>query len=87
VLLLTNAPRPRASVAAQNRRLGVPAHVWDTIATSGDSARSAPFQGVGGRKVWHVGAAQDAPFFDPLSLLDAAGAIERGERGRAEGIV
>ena len=40
VLLLTNAPRPRASVATQLDRIGVPRDCWDVITTSGDSGRT-----------------------------------------------
>jgi ribonucleotide monophosphatase NagD (HAD superfamily) len=48
VVLVTNAPRPRASVAKQLQRLGVPEDCWDVIATSGDAARLAMFEGVVG---------------------------------------
>ena len=41
VVLLTNAPRSRAEVAKQLLRFNVPEDCWDTIATSGDSARVA----------------------------------------------
>ena len=43
VVLMTNAPRHRASVARHLDRLGLPTDTWDTIATSGDSARAAMF--------------------------------------------
>src|SRR3990170_7009800 len=39
VVLLSNAPRPAASVAAQLDRIGVPRFSWDAIVTSGDVAR------------------------------------------------
>ena len=38
VLLLTNSPRPRASVERQLAKIGVPPDCWDIIASSGDSA-------------------------------------------------
>ena len=41
VVLLTNAPRPKSSVAAQLGRMGVPTDAWDEIVTSGDAARFA----------------------------------------------
>jgi hypothetical protein len=44
VVLVTNAPRPRASVEAQIERMGIPRDSWDAIATSGDAARVALFQ-------------------------------------------
>lgn len=87
VVLLTNAPRPRASVARQLERLGVPEDCWDTIATSGDAARLAMFEGVVGEKVWHIGEAHDETFFEPPAILEAPAAIERVELSEAEGIV
>jgi HAD superfamily hydrolase (TIGR01459 family) len=87
VVMLTNAPRPRASVAKQLLRLGVPEDCWDVIATSGDSARAAMFEGVVGRKVWHIGEPHDAPFFEPLELLSDPVEIEKVELNEAEGIV
>jgi HAD superfamily hydrolase (TIGR01459 family) len=87
VVLLTNSPKPRASVAAQIERMGVPRDCWDVIATSGDSARAAMFEGVVGRKVWHIGEPHDAPFFEPMKLLEDPVEIERVELNDAEGIV
>lgn len=87
VLLLTNAPRPRASVAAQLDRLGVPRDCWDVIATSGDSARAAMLTGAVGTKVWHIGEPHDAPFFEKMDLVDDALEITRVPLDEAEGIV
>lgn len=41
VILLTNAPRPAESVAAQLDRLGLPRDCWDYIATSGEAGIAA----------------------------------------------
>ncbi|MEX3014399.1 TIGR01459 family HAD-type hydrolase [Gymnodinialimonas hymeniacidonis] len=87
VLLLTNAPRPRASVATQLDRIGVPRDCWDVIATSGDSARAAMLTGAVGEKVWHIGEPHDAPFFEKMELIEDAVDIERVELDQAEGIV
>lgn len=87
VVLVTNSPRPRASVARQLDRMGVPTDCWDVIATSGDSARAAMFAGVVGRKVWHVGEPQEGSFFEPMTLLDRPVDIERVPLAEAEGIV
>ena len=88
VVLLTNAPRPRQSVADQIRDLGVPDDAWDTITTSGDSARSAMFQGAVGSKVWFMGdTARDMHFFEPLKAIDNPITIERVALEDAEGIV
>ncbi len=87
VVLLTNAPRPRASVAKQVARLGVPDDAWDVIATSGDSARAAMFQGVVGQKVWHIGEPHDRSFFETMDLISDPADIEKVELNAAEGIV
>jgi HAD superfamily hydrolase (TIGR01459 family) len=63
VVLLTNAPRPKSSVAAQLDRMGVPTDVWDDIVTSGDAAQFAMLSGAVGRKVAFIGAEKDMPFF------------------------
>lgn len=87
VLLLTNAPRPRASVATQLDRIGVPRDCWDVIATSGDSARAAMLTGAVGSKVWHIGEAHDAPFFAPMDLVGDGVEITQVPLDEAEGIV
>ncbi|SPF79725.1 TIGR01459 family HAD-type hydrolase [Pseudoprimorskyibacter insulae] len=87
VCLLTNAPRSRHEVAKQLERFNVPADAYDTIATSGDSARSAMFRGEIGKKVWFIGQKHDLPFFEPLSLIENPVEIEQVPLEEAEGIV
>ncbi|XDA96461.1 TIGR01459 family HAD-type hydrolase [Sulfitobacter sp. LCG007] len=87
VVLLTNSPRTRAGVEKQLVHFGVPGDAWDTIATSGDSARMAMYQGAVGEKVWHVGPPTDLRFFEPPKVLDNPHAIERVELDAADGIV
>lgn len=87
VVLLTNAPRPRASVEKQLERMGLPRDTWDTIATSGDSARAAMLRGAVGRKVWFMGEGHDLTFFEPMALVPDAVEIERVDLREAEGIV
>jgi HAD superfamily hydrolase (TIGR01459 family) len=88
VVLVTNAPRPRAGVEAQIDELGVPRDAWDAIATSGDSARWAMFRGAVGQKVWFMGQwERDAGFFEPLHVDEDPVDIERVELEDAEGIV
>ena len=87
VVLVTNAPRPRAGVKEQLAHFKVPEDCWDTIATSGDSARSAMFQGAVGDKVWFIGQPHDMSFFEPLSLLENPIEIERVALEDATGIV
>jgi HAD superfamily hydrolase (TIGR01459 family) len=88
VVLLTNSPKPRAGVEDQILKMGVPTDAWDTIATSGDSARAAMFRGAVGQKVWFMGEwERDAGFFTTMEILDAPQEIERVDLKDAEGIV
>ena len=88
VVLVTNAPRPRKSVAQQLIGFGVPDDAWDTIATSGDSARVAMFRGAVGEKVWFMGNLEtDNGFFESIGVLDNPVNITRVELSEAEGIV
>ena len=87
VVLVTNSPRPRAGVERQLEKIGLPRDAWDTIATSGDSARAAMFLGAVGRKVYHIGEVTDGGFFEPLSVVDDPVEIERVPLDQAEGIV
>lgn len=87
VALLTNAPRPRRDVAEQIDAMGVPRDAWDTIATSGDSARLAMFEGVVGTRVYHIGEPRDLTFFEPIHLIENCAEIERVPLAEAEGIV
>lgn len=75
VILLSNAPRPAASVAAQLDRIGVPRFAWDAILSSGDAARTL----VGtyaGKRVFHLGPERDLSLYDDLgvTLADATDA-------------
>ena len=88
VVLLTNSPKPRAGVETQIRGFGVPDDAWDTIATSGDSARAAMFLGVVGKKVWFMGEEErDAGFFEPMHVIENPVTITRVPLAEAEGIV
>lgn len=87
VVLVTNAPRPRASVETQIARMGVPNDCWDAIASSGDSARAAMFRGAVGQKVWFMGEDHDQSFFKPLDMIDDPLEITQVEMEQAEGIV
>lgn len=88
VVLVTNSPKPRAGVAVQLEQMGVPTDAYDTIATSGDSARSAMFRGVVGQKVHFYGEwGRDEEFFEPLKLLDDPVDIQIVPLQEAEGLV
>ncbi|MBE0455482.1 TIGR01459 family HAD-type hydrolase [Roseovarius autotrophicus] len=87
VVLVTNSPRPRGDVERQLRHFGVPDDAWDTIATSGDSARAAMFTGAVGRRVWFIGQPQEVIFFDPIKVVENPVEITRVALDEAEGIV
>ena len=87
VVLVTNAPRPRSGVEVQLQEFGVPEDCWDSIATSGDSARAAMFRGVVGQKVWFMGQDHDKRFFDPLHVIEDPLEIMQVPLEEAEGIV
>lgn len=77
VLLLSNAPRPAASVAQQLDRIGVARAAYDAIVSSGDAARASIAEAVAeGLRVGHIGPDRDRPLFDGLGAefapLDAA---------------
>lgn len=76
VLLLSNAPRPAESVAAQLDRIGVPRFAWDTILSSGDASR-ALLSAFAGRPVFHLGPERDLPLFEGAGVtLSAASEAE-----------
>lgn len=92
VVLLTNSPRPKASVVAQLDGMGAPRDAWDEVVTSGDAAQFAMLSGAVGRRVFHIGAEKDEAFFTDFAadLADYAGAqppITRVPLREAEGIV
>jgi len=87
VVLLTNAPRHRSSVQKQIEGMNVPTDSWDTIASSGDSARATMFRGAVGEKVWYIGPDSDLTFFDPISIVKDPVDIQRVPLDQAEGIV
>ena len=72
VLLLTNSPRPKASVKTQLDGIGVSRDLYQEVATSGDSARSALASGAFGTNVFHIGPERDHPFFASDDIPDLA---------------
>ncbi len=88
VVLVTNSPRPWDSVAHQINDFGVPDDAWDAIATSGDSARAAMFQGMVGEKIWFMGESpRDDDFFKPLKIIENPVDIQKVPLDQAEGII
>lgn len=87
VILLTNAPRPRAAVRRQMERIAVPGDCWDDIVTSGDASQAGMAAGLAGRRVYHLGPEKDYSFFtDAPGDIDISH-IERVPLDQAEGIV
>ncbi|TCP63092.1 HAD superfamily hydrolase (TIGR01459 family) [Rhodovulum bhavnagarense] len=87
VVLVTNAPRHRKAVEGQLAHIGVARDAWDTIATSGDSARAAMFSGAVGEQVYFMGTDEDVSFFDPIRIVETPVDIRRVPLEQAEGIV
>jgi len=72
IILVTNAPRPSASVVQQLDRIGVPRDTYDAIVTSGDVTRGLiqAFADAG-KKVHRIGPDRDTPLFDGLDVAFA----------------
>ena len=87
IVLVTNSPRSSLEVERQLEYLGVTKDAWDTIATSGDSARTALFQGVVGQHVYFIGTPEDLPFFDAIGIIDDPIEITRVPLKNAEGVI
>ena len=79
VILVSNSPRPRQSVAGQLDRIGVPQTAYDTIVSSGDLARML-IEAYAGQSVLHIGPERDLPIFAGI-------AVERVGADRADAIV
>jgi HAD superfamily hydrolase (TIGR01459 family) len=88
VVLVTNSPRPRDSVETQLQGFGVPSEAWDEIATSGDSARAAAYDGAVGEKVFFIGQPDEqGVFLRPLEIQENPITITTVPLDTAEGIV
>lgn len=86
VLLLTNSPRPKTSVAKQLDGIGVERDLYQEVATSGDSARSALASGYFGTDIFHIGPDRDTSFFASDDIPDMA-KINRVPLHKAHSIV
>ena len=87
VVLVTNSPKARHLVEEQLGQIGVPTDCWDTIATSGDSARAAMFRGVVGEKVYFIGKEHDLKMFEPIRIIEDPVNVVPVPLEKAEGIV
>lgn len=68
VILLTNAPRPAASVAAFLQRIGAPEDTHDAIMSSGAACQRALASGVYGSAFHYVGPERDLHMLGDLGL-------------------
>jgi HAD superfamily hydrolase (TIGR01459 family) len=75
VVLVTNAPRPRASVVRQLDRIGVATAAYDAIVSSGDVSRSL-IAAWAGRSILHIGPERDLPIFAGLGAEPGASAAD-----------
>jgi len=66
VILITNAPRPKAEIVGQLNALGVPGSSWDRIVTSGDVTRDLIANGP--RRIFHLGPDRDLVLYDGLEV-------------------
>jgi HAD superfamily hydrolase (TIGR01459 family) len=66
-ILVTNAPRPGASVVRILDRLGVPHEAYDAIVSSGDVTRRIVESRLS-ESVYHVGPDRDLPIFTSLNV-------------------
>jgi HAD superfamily hydrolase (TIGR01459 family) len=87
VALVSNSPRARKGIETQLAEFGIAQDAWDTIATSGDSARAAMFRGAVGTKVWFMGQSFDDRFFEPMEVIEDPVSITCVPIEEAEGIV
>ncbi len=67
VILITNAPRPGATVVKFIDKVGVPHSAYQGIVSSGDVTRSV-MQSRPQKNVFHIGPERDLPIFDGLGL-------------------
>lgn len=68
VVLLTNAPRPAASVARFLEGMGAPSESWDAILSSGEACQRAIASGRHGRRFHYVGPGRDLHMLTDVGL-------------------
>jgi HAD superfamily hydrolase (TIGR01459 family) len=75
ILLVTNSPRPRESVALQLDGIGVARSAYDGIVSSGDVSRSL-IEEWAGEPILHIGPERDLPLFANLQATPGAGVAD-----------
>ena len=68
-VLLTNAPRPSASVIGFLDNLGITNKFYDSVVTSGDTTKISLQTGEFGYNIYHIGPKRDLCFFDQEPTL------------------
>jgi len=76
VVLVSNAPRPGASVGTQLDGFGVPRTAYDAVVTSGDLTRLAIEERID-RIIHHIGPPRDMPIYSGLDVR--FGSIEEAD--------
>ncbi|MEO1491718.1 MAG: TIGR01459 family HAD-type hydrolase [Pseudomonadota bacterium] len=71
VVLLTNAPRPAASVQSFLDKIGGPRDSYDAIVSSGGACRAAIRSGSFGTKIHYVGPGRDLHMLEDLGIRSA----------------
>lgn len=71
VILLTNAPRPAASVERMLERMGAPEDSYDGIMSSGSACQRAVASGAHGRQFHYVGPERDLHMLSDVGLAHA----------------
>jgi HAD superfamily hydrolase (TIGR01459 family) len=89
VHLLTNSPRPAASVYPQLDEIGVPRDLYQGITASGDASRAALASGAYGKNIFHIGPDRDEAFFQGVDTEDFYQGIDvrRVPLDKADGVV
>jgi HAD superfamily hydrolase (TIGR01459 family) len=72
VVLLTNAPRPSASVRRFLDQIGAPPDSYDAIVSSGGACQAALASGAFGRRIEYVGPARDLHMLTDIGLEPVA---------------
>jgi HAD superfamily hydrolase (TIGR01459 family) len=67
VILVSNSPRPRASLIKQLNGIGVDPASYDDAITSGDVSRNL-IRHASDQPILHIGPARDLPLFDGLGI-------------------
>lgn len=84
VILVSNAPRPHGSIAAQLKMLGVTGSAYDAILTSGDVTQGL-IRLRQGQRLLHIGPERDHSLFDGLDA--PRGTIEDSQYVVCTGLV